>query len=129
MVSTTVCGAVGLGSSPNNHPNITNRVFHTGVPLPVPVPTPYRVYIYYVNTPIRAGIHICVGAGRKGVGQQTQLLTLFTPTNIYKYPTNIKNGPHKGGLFPFYPFWKKNTKWQPSFLKNLFGLWKYIRKN
>jgi len=68
-----------------------------------------------------------VGAGRKGVGQHTSLLYLSTPTNIYKYPTNIKNGPHKGGLFPFYPFWKKNTKWQPSFLKNLFGHGKYIQ--
>jgi hypothetical protein len=106
------------------HPNP-----YTGVPLPVPVLTPYRVYIYYVNTPIRAGIHICVGAGRKGVEQHTSLLYLLTPTNIYKYPYKQKNGPHKGGLFPFYPFWKKNTKWQPSFLKNLFGLWKiYIEK-
>jgi len=63
--------------------------------------------IYYINTPIRVGIHICVGAEKKVVGQHIKLLYLSTPTNIYKYPTNIKNGPHKGGLFPFYPFWKK----------------------
>jgi len=69
-----------------------------------------------------------VGAGRKDVKQHIKLLYLSTPTNIYKYPTNIKNGPHKGGLFPFYPFWKKNTKRQPSFLKNLFGHGKYILK-
>jgi len=36
--------------------------------------------IYYIDMPIRVGVHICVGAGRKGVEQQTQLLTLFTPT-------------------------------------------------
>jgi hypothetical protein len=62
-----------------------------------------------------------VGAGRKDVNIQTSLLTLYTPTNIYKYPKHQKNGPHKGGRFPFYPFWKKNIKRQPSFLKNLFG--------
>jgi hypothetical protein len=59
------------------------------------IPTCVRTYayiiwpvyrIYYIDMPIRVGIHICVGAGRKDVGIQTSLLTLYTPTNIYKYP-------------------------------------------
>ena len=85
--------------------------------------------IYYVNMPIRVGVHICVGAGRKGVGQQTQLLKSFIPTKYIQISHYLKNGPHKGGLFPFYPFWKKNIKRQPSFLKNLFGYGKYIKKS
>jgi hypothetical protein len=73
----------------------------------VPVPTPYRVYIYYVNTPIRAGIHICVGAGKKGVEQHIKLLYLSTPTNIYKYPNIKKMAPIKGAFSHFTHFGKK----------------------
>jgi hypothetical protein len=36
--------------------------------------------IYYIDMPIRVGVHICVGAGRKDVNIQTQLLKSFTPT-------------------------------------------------
>jgi len=97
MVSTTVCGAVGLGSSPNKHPNITNGVFHETTCMLFYGDTPTCVHtyacmhwpvyrIYYVNMPIRVGIHICVGAGKRIVNIQTSLLTLYTPTNIYKYP-------------------------------------------
>jgi len=84
--------------------------------------------IYYVNMPIRVGVHICVGAGRKDVGQQTQLLKSFIPTKYIQISHYLKNGPHKGGLFPFYPFWKKNIKRQPSFLKKPFWVWKIYKK-
>jgi hypothetical protein len=50
------------------------------------------------------------------------------PDQYIQISQTQKNGPHKGGLFPFYPFWKKNIKRQPSFLKNLFGYGKYILK-
>jgi hypothetical protein len=36
--------------------------------------------IYYIDMPIRVGVHICVGAGKRIVWSQTSLLTLFTPT-------------------------------------------------
>jgi hypothetical protein len=79
--------------------------------------------IYYVITPIRVGIHICVGAGRKDVKQHTSLLYPSTPTNIYKYPTNIKNGPHKGGRFPILPILEKKHKVATFFFKKPFWAW------
>jgi hypothetical protein len=48
-----------------------------------------------------------VGAGRKDVGIQTSLLTLYTPTNIYKYPNIEKMAPIKGAFFHFTHFGKK----------------------
>ena len=84
--------------------------------------------IYYVVTPIRVGIHICVGAGKRIVDIQTALLTLSTPTKYIQISYRIKNGPHKGGLFPFYPFWKKKHKAATFFFKKPFWVWKVYMK-
>jgi hypothetical protein len=48
-----------------------------------------------------------VGAGKLLVNIQTSLLTLYTPTNIYKYPNIEKMAPIKGAFFHFTHFGKK----------------------
>jgi hypothetical protein len=75
--------------------------------------------------PIRVGIHICVGAGKLLVNIQTSLLTLYTPTNIYKYPNIEKMAPIKGAVFHFTHFGKKH-KAATFFFKKPFWVWKYI---
>jgi hypothetical protein len=44
--------------------------------------------IYYIDMPIRVGVHICVGAGGKDVDIQTQLLKPFTPTKYIQISHN-----------------------------------------
>ena len=70
------------GSNPvlaTHNRNFLNGVFHEttcmlfyGVPPTCVRTCAYTLWpvcrIYYVNMPIRVGIHICVGAGRKDVG-------------------------------------------------------------
>jgi len=69
------------------------------------------------------------GCREKGCRTTNITLNPLHPDQVYTNILNKKIGPHKGGLFPFYPFWKKNIKRQPSFLKNLFGVWKiYINQ-
>ena len=61
------------------------------------------------------------GCREKGCRCTNISLNPLHPDPYIQISYYLKNGPHKGGLFPFYPFWKKNIKRQPSFLKNLFG--------
>jgi hypothetical protein len=71
-----------------------------------------------------------VGAGKLLVNIQTSLLTLSTPTNIYKYPINTKNGPHKRGPFSILPILEKKHKVATFFFKKPFWVWKlYNLKN
>ena len=124
MVSTTVCGAVGLGSSPNNHPNITNGVFRMGYPYLCPYLRMYALagipYILCKYAHTRRYPYMR-GCREKGCKYTNISLNPLHPDPYIQISYYLKNGPHKGGLFPFYPFWKKNIKRQPSFLKNLFG--------
>jgi hypothetical protein len=68
------------------------------------------------------------GCRKKDCRYINRALKTFHPDQYIQISQTQKNGPHKGGLFPFYPFWKKNIKRQPSFLKNLFGYGNYILK-
>jgi hypothetical protein len=74
--------------------------------------------------PIRAGVHICVGAGGKDVGQQTELLTLSTPTKYIQISHYLKNGPHKRGPFSILPILEKKHKAATFFFKKPFWVWK-----
>ena len=131
MVSTTVCGAVGLGSSPNNPPNITIFLLMGypagGTPTCVRTYAIPGMYIVYKYAHTRRCPYMR-GCRKKGCKAPNKALIPFHPDQYIQISQHIKNGPHKGGLFPFYPFWKKNTKWQPSFLKNLFGYGKIYTK-
>lgn len=83
---------------------------------------PARVYLH--NT-IRVSVHIACICEEKDVDQFMTRTRIYTPDCIYLY-LRYNKSPHRGPFFPLHPNLIKNTKWQPSFLKNLLGYGKYI---